>query len=341
MTTVETEVPNLPGLSFALETAPIGFPHVLRDTRDGELRAFAETSGRDDVEYRRMFTDSGSAAGSYVDRRWENPGYRSHSYDVLAGMGDRLWTPYRAQAKSDTPPSWWTARMHYLVGIRSGAVGVILHNLNDGELRGFRSDTPGRHFDWWQCFSSMPDTSWTRRTSPVDYADHLQGGWERVSFDWGLPQSQEFTEPTPVPVTPEQARITELEATLETRNQRIVVLERQVNNQSYTAQAFRDQVREVAIDKAQEHGWCSVIDEILEELGLDPRNKPEYSGRVTITVDFTATHDSYQTEAPDSSDINLDERGLTTAINRYFSISNADSVSVGEINFEIDDIEQE
>lgn len=53
------------------------------------------------------------------------------------------------------------------------------------------------------------------------------------------------------------------------------------------AQGFRDKVVDVASRAANEHGWCEVIDGILEELGLE-RPTVSYAGTMTITVQFHA-----------------------------------------------------
>jgi hypothetical protein len=48
---------------------------------------------------------------------------------------------------------------------------------------------------------------------------------------------------------------------------------------------FRTLVRNVAINRAIEHEWCSVIDDILDELGLEPRRR---AYDVEVKVTYTA-----------------------------------------------------
>jgi hypothetical protein len=57
-------------------------------------------------------------------------------------------------------------------------------------------------------------------------------------------------------------------------------------------EAFKQQVREVAIRVAEEQTWCdNGLNEVLDELGLDRKEKPRYEVEVTVTYRFEFDHD--------------------------------------------------
>jgi len=51
---------------------------------------------------------------------------------------------------------------------------------------------------------------------------------------------------------------------------------------------FRTRVRDVAIRRAIEHEWCSVIDDVLEELDLEPRVR-SYAVEIAVTYKTSVT----------------------------------------------------
>lgn len=73
-------------------------------------------------------------------------------------------------------------------------------------------------------------------------------------------------------------------------------------------QQFRDTVRDKAIEYATRHGWCRVVDEALEEMGLPPRTR-DFTVQVTVTATQTvsvtveATDEEAARNAVDSSDV--------------------------------------
>lgn len=50
---------------------------------------------------------------------------------------------------------------------------------------------------------------------------------------------------------------------------------------------FKEQVREVAIQKGEENDLCSVLDDALEELGLEGRSPRSASGYLTVRIRVT------------------------------------------------------
>lgn len=77
---------------------------------------------------------------------------------------------------------------------------------------------------------------------------------------------------------------------LERNNELVVQRDRandRLEHQAESFQAFKDKVVEAASKAAEEHGWCEVVDNILEDLGLE-RPTVTYAGTMTITVQFHA-----------------------------------------------------
>ena len=86
-----------------------------------------------------------------------------------------------------------------------------------------------------------------------------------------------------------------------------LIAERAAKNDAYANvsriardfEAFKTQVRVVAIRVADEQNWCdSGLNEVLEELGL-PRKQGEYRARVTVTFDLLIKNDT----EPDEYDV--------------------------------------
>jgi hypothetical protein len=104
---------------------------------------------------------------------------------------------------------------------------------------------------------------------------------------------------------------------------------------------FKEQVVDVASRFATEHGWCSVIDEALEELGL--KRKPKtYSAKLTITVDFTAGLSSGRSDTPSESWVrdSVQFEAIRRAIQHNFQMdSDHESASVDQIEYDVEDVE--
>jgi phosphoenolpyruvate-protein kinase (PTS system EI component) len=56
-------------------------------------------------------------------------------------------------------------------------------------------------------------------------------------------------------------------------------------------EAFKEKVQEVALQYAEDHGWCGVVEEALEEVGIKPKPK---AATITVTVtDLKALFDRW------------------------------------------------
>jgi hypothetical protein len=69
---------------------------------------------------------------------------------------------------------------------------------------------------------------------------------------------------------------------LVTKDEHVVELEQQLTSVRTELANFRALVRNVAINRAIEHEWCSVIDDILYELDLEPRRR-QFDVEVKVT----------------------------------------------------------
>lgn len=109
--------------------------------------------------------------------------------------------------------------------------------------------------------------------------------------------------------------------------------------------AFKKQVTETASRYAAEHGWCEVVDEALDELGLE-RASSTYTGTLVIRVNFRA-------ELADRSNVDrVDETWvrhslacrstLTDNIRDHFLLDDDwGDEAITDITFDIEDIERE
>lgn len=95
-----------------------------------------------------------------------------------------------------------------------------------------------------------------------------------------------------VPVTePEvtvSSELAEARRSLLSANQQIASLEGIVSGYRIQQRNFAEQVRDVAIRVAESEGWCDDgLNEVLEELGLEPKRAKEY--RIEVTVRYVLT----------------------------------------------------
>jgi len=142
----------------------------------------------------------------------------------------------------------------------------------------------------------------------------------------------------------EEARA--LRAETETMREQVTDLHRQVREANSRATAaeigldnFKEQVREVAIEKAEEHDWCSVIDSILSDLGLRPRSR---TWRVDVDIQFSATVE-VEASSEDEAREMVDQGDLSTYVNLPDFIEGApftdNSIYSGNITVEVTDVE--
>lgn len=93
------------------------------------------------------------------------------------------------------------------------------------------------------------------------------------------------------PINIKESRPAEVAATaeieVETLRVRVAELESRLTAQQVDAETRLDTLRsEVgikAMELAREHGWCSVVDDALRELGIEP---PQAETRMSVTVEF-------------------------------------------------------
>lgn len=90
---------------------------------------------------------------------------------------------------------------------------------------------------------------------------------------------------------------------LQERSARVDRLIEDLGRERAAFAAFKDQVRELAIDKAAELGWCTPgLNDALRELGLDPKVT-----RWDVAVDVTLTGTVTVTVEADTEDDALDQ----------------------------------
>ncbi len=141
----------------------------------------------------------------------------------------------------------------------------------------------------------------------------------------------------------EEARV--LRAETETMREQATDLRRQVREAGTRATAadveldrFKRKAREVAIEKAEEHDWCSVIDEILSDMGLEPRTR---TYEVSVDVTFSMRIDVEASSEDQARDlVNDGDRSPYVHVPDFIEGAPfADnSVYNGDINVEITDV---
>lgn len=98
-------------------------------------------------------------------------------------------------------------------------------------------------------------------------------------------------------------RVHDLMRERDTLREAVTEANRQTTDIRIAHQRFRTQVRDVAIEVADEQGWCDDgLNERLEQLGLDPRERP-YTVGVTVTlsleIEEAVNQDSAEDQAKD------------------------------------------
>lgn len=131
--------------------------------------------------------------------------------------------------------------------------------------------------------------------------------------------------------TPEEARILLLEQQLKQRVEALGEANRRLD-------AFRAEVREKAIAVAEAQGWCDDgLNEVLEDLGLEPKQGQQVRFVVTLKVTMTGTANS----GHDATDAQFIEQSLqNTDVSLRLDSDWADyEVEESEVD-SIDDVEE-
>lgn len=107
-------------------------------------------------------------------------------------------------------------------------------------------------------------------------------------------------------------------------------------------EAFKVKVVQVATDYAEEHNMCSVVDDALRDLGLEPKAK-RYSGTLTITVNFHADL-TRRRDLPSEGWVlqSLDgTASIQEAIQRHLRFdSDHNGGAVDDVEFQITDVDE-
>lgn len=107
-------------------------------------------------------------------------------------------------------------------------------------------------------------------------------------------------------------------------------------------EAFKRKVVQVAEEYAKEHGWCSVIDEALDELGLK-RAPTSYTAQMTIQVSFTGVLATRRDLPSDNwVESSVGTGAIEEAIRGAFGLASDEDHeggSIDNISFNVDDVE--
>lgn len=108
-------------------------------------------------------------------------------------------------------------------------------------------------------------------------------------------------------------------------------------------EAFKRKVVQVAEEYAKEHGWCSVIDEALDELGLK-RAPTSYTAQLTIQVSFTGVLATRRDLPSDNwVESSVGTGAIEEAIRGAFGLASDEDHeggSIDNISFNVDDVEE-
>lgn len=113
-------------------------------------------------------------------------------------------------------------------------------------------------------------------------------------------------------------------------------LERRLSQVGLELEAFKEKVAEVASRYADDHGWCGVIDQALEELGLE-RERVTYLATLTVTVCFRAELDAGR-DLPSSDWVreSMQTYAIEQAVRDNFEMdSDHSSSSIDDIDFDV------
>jgi predicted nuclease with TOPRIM domain len=113
-------------------------------------------------------------------------------------------------------------------------------------------------------------------------------------------------------------------------------LERRLSYAGPELAAFKKRVVEVASKYADDHGWCGIIDQALEELGLE-RERVTYLATLTVTVCFRAELDPGR-DLPSSDWVreSMQTYAIEQAVRDNFEMdSDHSSSSIDDIDFDV------
>jgi hypothetical protein len=290
-----TEAPFVvtPHLLRLLRERPAETRRILRNPDTGELRAFINPNATD----QRFWMAGGvwrSNEWRYDDSRWMESRNLS-SPDEL--VNSYHWF--------DIPLAWAvTAAPGFteMMAAKPALTAAVWADPRDGELRAYTVH------DWGSTAQSGFQVWPTVRTS----LNRTYGGdntWSDARF--GLVSRQEIetagfvkiweADDSPTVVDPEVARLQALIVTLEasvaslrTQND---TQRRHIENLVEEHERFKKVVVSTADRYARRHDWCSVVNEALEEMGLE-REQVSFNATVNIRVGFSGTRNDGEQTVP-------------------------------------------
>lgn len=312
MTSTETQIRAVSDAPFAmtphllrmLRERPVGVQRILRRTDTGELRAFLDPTAADQGFWTALPVWR-SAEWRYDDSRWlASTGSLSSPENLVDNLG---WF--------DVPIVWAITETPYfaeLLAARSDDTVLVMGDPRDGELRCYKE----RNWDeypaqsGWQAWPTVrdplnrsygPDLNWlTHNFGTVSLQQVKDAGFIKV---WEKAEEN----PILVEVNPEvnrlQLRITDLESTLATLRTQNQTQQRRLEQMSNDHERFKELVSSTATKYARRHDWCSVVDEALEEMGLE-REPVSFSGVISVRINFTANRTDGERGTPNARDVN-------------------------------------
>ena len=125
--------------------------------------------------------------------------------------------------------------------------------------------------------------------------DDGQWGYaQSVAFDLDALIAQTIA---PVPAEVYATKVADIAAAMSTLRAQVSELSSRSATAEIELEEFKNRVAAVASRYAKAHGWCSVVDEALSDLGLE-RISSRYTAALNIRVEFTATSNDPGTGYP-------------------------------------------
>lgn len=191
------------------------------------------------------------------------------------------WTPVEGMRVRLVKPWAWLNDDPFTVGDNYAMVGDVVTiasgaEQNRGDVR-IDCDVPGKHPQrgWWirkDCLVPVKDPL----TVVLESVPVGEGDPPVVNLDLGL--EGQITELRAALVREEQRRVDELQA-----------LRQQMYSEQSTHESFKRRVERVAMEYAKDHGWCSQVDQALQDMGLEaPKARAEFTVTVTYRVNATS-----------------------------------------------------
>jgi hypothetical protein len=320
-----------PDLLRLIRDRPHGMKRMIRYTNDGRLMAFRDPHA-DTQAFFEAIPVSRNGDWDYAGQTWHEGGAsRRASPDQMVGnMG---W--------EDVPLTLGISEYPFfpeVLALRPEEAVIVMGDPRDGELRAYRTHD-------WPADGTTTLAGWQVFPRANGDRNYRAQTWTSASFStmpkqamldscWSVMWEKEEEEP--VPLSPEVAA---LNLTISQLRAEIANLQRRLSSSFSEHERFKELVTSTASKYARRHDWCSVVDEALEEMGLE-REPVSFSGVISVRINFTANRSDGERGTPNARDVTrwlYGEDDVREAIGENLSLDSdyADDFEIESYSFEV------